>query len=290
MRTPELNMGQKLKMFREINNLSQEELGQKLNVSDKTISAWETSERDISLPNAIIIAELFNIPKEYFVFNENFLKLSYDTQKQIFNYLEKQRYNYAMNKIIANCKNKIEKDGLPLKKEYMPKFDETDGKFVSFGIFNKDKLPIKSTNDNDIDNKNNYQYSSSALAKYNLTDVLERFNSDKVELKDLKDCNNLKVFKTTLERMRDRKYFTRSMLGQEVAVEPKKIIQEQLNYVLEYLNPELSNFYQIVLFLIENGAYYELLVGGGDDVVCWEKVKDTSKTNLAYRIAKDKVI
>ena len=89
--------------------------------------------------------------------------------------------------------------------------------------------------------------------------------------------------------MRDRKYFGQSMLGHEYAVEPKKIIQEQLNYVLEYLNPELSNFYQIVLFLIENGAYYELLVGGGDDVVCWEKVKDTSKTNLAYRIAKDKV-
>lgn len=289
MKAPELNMGQKLKMFREINHLSQEKLGQKLNISDKTISAWETSELDISLPNAIVIAELFNIPKEYFVFNENFSKLSYDTQNQIFSYLEKQRYNFAMNKIIANCKNKIEKDGLPLKKEYMPKFNETHGKFVSFGIFNKDKLPINSTNDNDIDNKDNYQYSSSALAKYNLTDVLERFNSDKVELKDLKDCNNLKVFKTTLERMRDRKYLTRSRLGQEVAVEPNKIIQEQLNYVLEYLNPELSNFYQIVLFLIENGAYYELLVGAGDDVVCWKKVKDTSKTNWAYRLAKDKI-
>ena len=36
---PELTMGQKLKMFREINNLSQEQLGQKLNVTDKTISA-----------------------------------------------------------------------------------------------------------------------------------------------------------------------------------------------------------------------------------------------------------
>lgn len=290
MKAPELNMGQKLKMFREINHLSQEKLGQKLNVPDKTISAWETSELDISLPNAIVIAELFDIPKEYFVFNENFSKLSYDTQNQIFSYLEKQRYNFAMNKIIANCKNKIENDGLPLKKEYMPKFNETHGKFVSFGIFNKDKLPINSTNDIDIDNKNNYQYSSSALAKYNLTDVLERFNSDKVELKDLKDCNNLKVFKTTLERMRDRKYFTQSRLGQQVTVESNKIIQEQLNYVLENLNPELSNFYQIVLFLIENGAYYELLVGGGDDVVCWEKVKDTSKTNWAYRIAKDKVI
>ena len=35
----ELTMGQKLKMFREINKLSQVELGAKLNVSEKTISA-----------------------------------------------------------------------------------------------------------------------------------------------------------------------------------------------------------------------------------------------------------
>lgn len=33
--TPHLTMGQNLKMFREFNNLSQEQLGQKLNVSTK---------------------------------------------------------------------------------------------------------------------------------------------------------------------------------------------------------------------------------------------------------------
>lgn len=69
--TPNLTMGQKLKMFRELNNLSQEQLGQKLNVTDKTISAWETGEREINLNNAKIICELFNIPNSYFVFNEN---------------------------------------------------------------------------------------------------------------------------------------------------------------------------------------------------------------------------
>ena len=63
---PELTMGQKLKMLREINNLSQEQLGQKLHVTDKTISAWETCEREINLTNAKTICELFNIPNSYF--------------------------------------------------------------------------------------------------------------------------------------------------------------------------------------------------------------------------------
>jgi transcriptional regulator with XRE-family HTH domain len=41
-------------------------------ISDKTISAWETGERDINFANAKLICELFDIPNSYFVFNENF--------------------------------------------------------------------------------------------------------------------------------------------------------------------------------------------------------------------------
>ena len=96
MERTKLTMGQKLKMFREIENLSQEELGQKLNVSDKTISAWENEERDISLPNATLIAEFFNIPKEYFVFDENENKISSETKNKIQKYLSD--YEFA-NKI-----------------------------------------------------------------------------------------------------------------------------------------------------------------------------------------------
>lgn len=85
---PELTMGQKLKMFREINNLSQEQLGQKLNVTDKTISAWETGEREINLTNAKTICELFNISNSYFVFNENFNSINDELQNQIREYIK----------------------------------------------------------------------------------------------------------------------------------------------------------------------------------------------------------
>ena len=43
------------------------------------------------------------------------------------------------------------------------------------------------------------------------------------------------------------------------------------------------------MFLIENGAYYTKQYGWGSDVVCWNEKKDVSKTNMVYRIAKDKL-
>ena len=65
-----LTMGKKLRMFRELANLTQEQLGEQLNVSEKTISAWENEEREISLQNAKRICEQFSISEIYFVFNE----------------------------------------------------------------------------------------------------------------------------------------------------------------------------------------------------------------------------
>ena len=105
--TPELSMGQKLKMFREINSLSQEELGAKLNVSDKTISAWENEDREINLSNAKLICGLFNIPNSYFVFNEGYEKLNDNIKSLIDNYIQTSQFRNNIETIIFTCKQKI---------------------------------------------------------------------------------------------------------------------------------------------------------------------------------------
>lgn len=306
----ELTMGQKLKMFREINKLSQVDLGAKLNVSEKTISAWENGEREINLQNAKLICELFNISYSYFVFNENYEKLDYEIKSLINDYIKMLQFRNNIETIILICKQKIEKDGLPFKKEYLPVFDYDKKDFSSCGIFDVNFLPIKITRhsysrydlykkcnevsfDNDIHNMGKYKYDSSKLAKFGLYDILDRFNSDTVEVKDLADCNSLEVFKNILAKMKNKKYYRKDIMGQDIELsneERQKKLQEQLNYVLENLNPELSKYWQIIVFLIENGAYYTKEVGYGSDVVCWETKKDVSKTNLIYRIAKDKLI
>lgn len=119
-KNPKLTMGQKLKMFRELKNLSQEELGAKLSISAKTVSAWENGEREINLNNAKIICEFFNIPNTYFVFDENFNKLDSNLKKDILTYHKNYENNCKVETIISMCKKKIQNDGLPVKKEYIP--------------------------------------------------------------------------------------------------------------------------------------------------------------------------
>ena len=304
---PELTMGQKLKMFREINNLSQEQLGQKLNVTDKTISAWETGEREINLTNAKTICELFNIPNSYFVFNENFKSINDKLQNQIRDYIKDMEFRNKVEKVINICKQKINDDAIPLKKEYLPVFDFDNKHFISYGLFDENNLPIKTTkrhsdrgndiyydlkiDDANLENKNSYTYSSLKLSEYGLFDTLQKYNGNKVELSDLINCNNLETFKTTLAQTKSKKYTQKNIYnpfaeGRDISSEH---LQSELNKTLENLNPNLSKFWEIIVFLIDNGAYYTKQIGWGTDAVCWKEEIDISKTNLVYRLAKDKI-
>ena len=305
-KNPELTMGQKLRMFREMNKLSQEELGAKLNVSDKTISAWENEDREITLSNAKLICELFNIPNSYFVFNEGDEKLNNETKALINDYIKNSQLRNKIETIISICKQKIDNDGLPLKKEYLPVFDYDKKGFSSYGIFDLSSLPVKIIEpsgfgsdrrlnnvsfDDNLNNIEKYKYNSSKLAKFGLYDILERFNINTIEIKDLTDCNSLEIFKKTLSKMKEKKYFRKNPMdpfseGIDISNET---LQEQLNNVLENLNPNLPKYWEIIVFLIENGAYYTKQYGWGSDVVCWNEEKDVSRTNIVYRIAKDKL-
>ena len=204
-------------------------------------------------------------------------------------YEDQQKQNYLVSQIILTCKCKLESDALPIKKEYLPKYDYETKKFVDYGIFDKDNILLILKSSKSIDDISKYKYSSEKLAKFNLLDIIERFNSETVELRDLKDCNNLNIFKQTLEKMKQRKYFKQGHLGEKVEVSSEKEIQVQLNEVLENLSSNLSRYYEIIVFLIDNGAYYEKQVGVGDDITIFKNVKDVSKTNLIYRIAKDSI-
>ena len=306
--TPQdLTMGQKLKMFRELNNLSQEQLGQKLNVEEKTISAWETDKIEINLNNAKLICAFFNIPNSYFVFNENFHSIDMPLQDQIRGYIANAEFKNKIEKIIDTCKQKIVNDGIPNKKDYLPVFDYNNNHFISYGLFDEKKLPIKSStnctirevgnncditiDDNNLENKDCYVYSSAKLTEYGLFDILQKFNNDNVEIIDLINCDNIDIFKRTLRNMKNKKYKSKNIrnpFGADKDIS-KEYIQKQLNDTLENLNPNLSKFWEIIVFLIDNGAYYIKQTGWGSDVVCWKNEEDISKTNLVYRIAKDKI-
>lgn len=65
------NIGEKIKELRNKNKLTQQELGDKLYVSDKTISSWESGRTLPDINTLIDISNVFNISVSNFISNTN---------------------------------------------------------------------------------------------------------------------------------------------------------------------------------------------------------------------------
>lgn len=53
-----------IKLLRQQRNVSQQELADKLKIDRSTVSRWENDEMDVTVGNAIQVADFFNIPIE----------------------------------------------------------------------------------------------------------------------------------------------------------------------------------------------------------------------------------
>lgn len=78
---------QNLKFLRQNKNMSQQGLAEKLNVDRSTVSRWENDEMDITVGNAILISNFFNVPLEKFtnVDLSNPDNVTYDELDVLFN-------------------------------------------------------------------------------------------------------------------------------------------------------------------------------------------------------------
>ena len=64
-------LGERIKELREINNISQHELGEKLFVSDKAVSKWETNKNEPDITALTKMAELFHVTIDYLMTGKN---------------------------------------------------------------------------------------------------------------------------------------------------------------------------------------------------------------------------
>lgn len=105
-----------LKFIRQQKGISQQELANKLSLDRSTISRWENDEMDITVSNAIQIADYFNIPIEDFTSRDlsnnneqkNFdeLELLFDKNKEILTDDDKEYIKF----IIEKRKKEIDKE------------------------------------------------------------------------------------------------------------------------------------------------------------------------------------
>ncbi|MDN6597447.1 MAG: helix-turn-helix domain-containing protein, partial [Lentilactobacillus parabuchneri] len=56
-----MDIGNKIKTYRKIQNLSQEELARKVYVSRQTVSNWETNKRYPDIQNILLLSVLFDV-------------------------------------------------------------------------------------------------------------------------------------------------------------------------------------------------------------------------------------
>lgn len=65
------NLAKNITELRILNNMTQMELGEKLNYSDKTISKWERAESSPDLSALVEMADLFGVTLDYLIRSEN---------------------------------------------------------------------------------------------------------------------------------------------------------------------------------------------------------------------------
>lgn len=95
-----MKLGEKLKEYRKVFDLTQEQLGEKLNVSRQVITKWESDSGMPEISNLKALASLFNVSVDYLLGDEQIveypiLKESYTIKDMKNNY--SNRYDYAVN-------------------------------------------------------------------------------------------------------------------------------------------------------------------------------------------------
>ena len=61
----------KIKELRELNHITQKQLGESLGITDRAVSKWESGLSNPSGQNLISLAKIFNVPVEIFFENSN---------------------------------------------------------------------------------------------------------------------------------------------------------------------------------------------------------------------------
>lgn len=75
-------LGDNIKKYRKLNNMSQDELAEKLNVTRQSVSLWETGQTQPSLDNIIAFTKLFDITTDDLLLEANLKSVERDANKE----------------------------------------------------------------------------------------------------------------------------------------------------------------------------------------------------------------
>lgn len=86
-----MSLSKKIYELRKANNLSQEQLAEKVNVSRQSISKWESGETVPEIERVIELSKVFNVSTDYLLLSSEVEELTIRTEQ-----LEKQQENFRV--------------------------------------------------------------------------------------------------------------------------------------------------------------------------------------------------
>ena len=244
------SLGKKIKELRINNKLSQSELADILNVSDKTISSWEN---DRTIPDINLIFKLSNI------FKTSFYSLVYseycninDMELEVKLKVSMDEWNRILN--IIKSKSIYLGEELQYATYFQPKFRKFENEWLRIRCENgKYVLNYKKKIDKNCCN----EYETLIDNADNLEKILTCLNMEKIGVIDKK--RNKYLYKDKYELSFDDV----KDIGMFVEIEVKQMTS---SYEVEYDNLiNLLNELKIDLNLINNKRYPDYLLGGNVD-------------------------
>lgn len=288
-----MTLNEKIVLLRKSNGWTQQELGDKLNVTDKAVSKWESSNGTPDIEQLQSLSDVFSVSLDYLMKDVVTIDGDKNAYNKINNYKNKLAKIEEKNRLIDQCKSFLEEQGIHTSEDIFP-FIEEDGCTINMGCFI-------------IDNEKKISLSFDKLIEYKQIDLIVKFYPDRILPLEAVEMDDVDLFELSLKCINNlqseyNKLPKEGWGGFQYTTNPEElnrinrsrqlkpvINKNNLNTVLEKLNPNLKNYYYFIVRLIDEGATYLKQEGHGDDVTCFNYVPDISKTNFIYRVAKDMI-
>lgn len=275
-----LKLGERLSILRQSKELTQKDLAKQLNVSDKTVSKWETSENEPSISDLTQLSIIFNVSLDLI--------------------LRGTPVNESDNNALQTIQN--QRDYINAKKEldefFKVECPNKDRNTDEFFIIKNNKIyaifdAIISLDNLEFFNKVNEKYTFVQPYKYN--NYLQLGNPFphpyKLTLDNLKDCDCIELLKFVVEELK-KEYANQKRTGWISYGEPitiDKVLSDFLNDI-KFNDVNSDAIYEKVVYLIDQGAYFYKIYQAYSDYhenYVIDKNIDYARTNITYKLCKD---
>lgn len=297
-----LTLGERLSSLRQGKEMTQKDLANQLNVSDKTISKWETSENEPSLADVQKLAEIFDVSLDLILKG---ISIGEKDDLALNNIEEIKRYGEAKQEINNFYKKECPYKNINVDDLFIIINNKPYAIFDSimylddFDFYNK--VNEKFTFVKVVEKRNNNIFGVSAIdetSKQNKADIAYLSHPYELTLADLKNNNSIEFFEYVVKDLKEKykeeteKVKQQRERGYGMGLQDPRTVEEQLSNYLEHMeihDIEDDTVYEKIIYLIEQGAVFYNRVPYDYDSGGYETLIDTVRTGFTYKICVDHI-